>query len=172
MSPNQKAALEALLGRALTADEVTELTPHVNERHDAAVAEVLSRGRVKHVTREITERGIRAALPVVSASRFIRLLKEAAEASSVPVWLENTLTAMGVPADQHQDYADAFASAYGWLRQEAGLDIGSAATRGMLDVIAGSNPAEFGATVATIKALSEQPDPIHFNAVSDALAGV
>lgn len=172
MTPGQQTALESLVGRSLTASEITSINQQLVDRHDAEIANILSVGRVKHVTREITERGIRAALGVVPASRFIRLLKDASTSTSVPVWLENTLSALAIPADQHQDYADAFASAYGWLRQEAGLDIGSAATRAMLDVIAASDPVQFGAAVIAIKALAETSNPISANEVSKALEGI
>lgn len=114
--------------------------------------------RVKVVEKMITERGVRAALPMADASRLIRLLKDAAESPGVPAWLGTVLTALHVPVEQHIDYAGAVASAYGWLRQDAGLDLGSPATRAMLDLIAASDPANFGATATTLKALAEIAD--------------
>lgn len=124
-----------------------------------ALAAILSVGRTQYVTTMITERGVRAALSVPAASQFIRLLKACAEATATPEWLAATLTAVGVAPALHQDYFDAIASAYGWLRQGAGIDIGSASARGMLDIIAASDPAKFGATSATLKALASVPHP-------------
>ena len=138
-------------------------------RDCAEIARIRSIGRTKRVSKTLTERGVRALVSIAAGSQFIRLLKEASETAGVPVWLSGVLSAMGVPAAAHQDYADAVASAYGWLRQDSGIDISATATRGMLDIIAASNPAKFGATVATIKALADQPDPYTAQDVSDAL---
>jgi hypothetical protein len=117
----------------------------------------------------ITERGVRAALGVSAASQFLRLLKDCEETVGVPAWLGPVLTSFGIPSDLHIDYAEALGSAYGWLRQGAGIDVGSAATRGMLDIIAASDSAKFGATVSTLKALSLTPSPVSAIQVADAL---
>ena len=45
MTPEQQAALEALIERVLTAPEITTLDPLVAARNDRAIAEVLSTGR-------------------------------------------------------------------------------------------------------------------------------
>lgn len=133
------------------------------------IARIRSIGRVKHPVKMITERGVRSALPIAAASQFIRLLKEASETAGIPAWLDTILGTMGVPATDRQDYADALASAYGWLRQEGGVDISADATRAMLDIIAASDPAKFGATVTAIKALSNEPDPLTAQDVAAAL---
>ena len=132
------------------------------------LARIRSVGRVKRVSKTVTERGVRSILPIAAGSQFIRLLKEAEETVGVPAWLAGALSAMGIQSAAHQDYADAVASAYGWLRQDSGIDISATATRGMLDIIAASNPAKFGATVATIKALADQSDPYTAQDVADA----
>lgn len=129
-------------------------------RDCAELARIRSIGRVMLVSKTVTERGVRSIVPIGAGSQFIRLLKESSETVGVPAWLGGVLSAMGVPPPEHQDYADAVASAYGWLRQECGLDIAAGATRGLLDIIAASNPAKFGATVAAIKALANQPAPL------------
>ena len=172
MTPAQQAALEGLVSRTLTTAEIQTLEPLLAARNDVAIAAVLSTGRVKYQTKMISERGVRAALSIPAGSGLMRLFKEAAKdvaAGNVPAWLPTVLTAAGVPAEMHADYAEAIGSAHGWLLQDAGLDIGSAASRQMLDLIAMSNPAKYGASTAAIKALASQPDPISFNAVSDAL---
>ena len=169
MSPNEQTALEGLAGRALLVDEVAALGPLVQARNDVAIAELLSVARVAIQPRTITARGVRAALPIPTAVPFLALLREAATAASVPQWMGDVLTAAGVPTDDHPAYLDTFACAYAWLQQEGGIDLGAATTRAMLDLIAASDPAKFGATVTTLKALAEHPDPIPFDRVSAAL---
>jgi hypothetical protein len=136
------------------------------------LARIRSVGRVKRSTKMISERGVRAALSIAAGSHFIRLLKDASETVGVPAWLAGALTGMGVPADSHQDYADAIASAYGWLRQDSGLDLGSTATRGLLDLIAASDPSKFGPTVTTLKTLADQPDPLTAQQVAEAMFNI
>lgn len=133
------------------------------------LARIRSIGRTNRAEKMTTERGVRSVLSIAAGSQLIRLLKDASEDLGVPTWLAGVLTAMNVPAEGQQDYADAIASAYGWLRQEGGIDVSADATRGMLDLIAASNPAKFGATVATIKALADQPNPLTPQEVADAL---
>lgn len=172
MTPAQKTALEGLVGRSLTSPEIESIEPHLASRNDVAIAQVLSTGRVKYQTKMISERGVRAALSIPAGSALMRLFREAdADIANgvIPAWLPPVLNAMSVPAEMHEDFAEAIGSAYRWLVQDAGLDIGSPASRQMLDLIAASNPAKFGATVAIIKGLAGAADPINFNSVSDAL---
>lgn len=134
-----------------------------------SIAALISVGRTTFKPTMITERGVRASLGVSAASQLIRLLKECSENPAVPDWLTTVLTAFSIPVQYHVDYAEALASAYGWLRQDAGIDIGSAATRGMLDIIAASNPSKYGASVATLKSLASVPNPVTFREVGTAL---
>lgn len=145
----------------------------IASRDEATIAAVISVGRVKRTSKMITERGVRAALSSIPAgSQFMRLLKVASETTGTPVWFGAVLTSVGLPEAEHQDYADALASAYGWLRQDAGLDLGASATRSMLDLIAASDPAKYGATVSTLKALADQPDPVSVQDIAHALEGM
>lgn len=172
MTPAQKTALEGLVGRPLTTPEVTQIDGLLPIRDDVAIAAVLSTGRVKYQTKMISERGVRAALSTSQGSVLLRLFKETAKdmnAGIISAWLPPTLTAAGVPAFMHLDYAEAIASAQNWLLLDAGLDIGSTASRQMLDLVAMSDSAKYGAAVTILKALASQPDPINFNAVSNAL---
>jgi hypothetical protein len=146
-----------------------DCTEHIQTKNCQAIANLLSNGRVSYQSTMITERGVRAALGVSAASQFLRLLKECEEAVGVPTWLGPVLTSFGIPSGSHIDYAEALGSAYGWLRQGAGIDVGSAATRGMLDIIAASDSAKFGATVATLKALALIPNPVSAMQVANAL---
>jgi hypothetical protein len=172
MTPAQQSALEALAGHALTAGEAAQIDLLLAHRDDVAIAAVLSVGRKALFTRTIDARGVRSALPVVDAVEFLALLRETAAASTMPSWLETMLVAMDVPADQHFAYFDTMACAHGWLQKEAGLDLGAATTRAMLNMIAASDPDRFGASTTTLKAMGERDDPVHYTAVSAALNGV
>lgn len=167
MTPAQKAALEGIVGRSLTDDEVAAIEPHLAIRNDVAIAQVLSQGRVKIVPHMITERGVRnCGMGIVATSRFLKMLKSLEGVT--PDWLPVLLTQVGVPTDEHEDYAETLASAYGWLGQEAGIDVGTPTARQMLDLLANA-PGDHALMVAAIKALAEEPDPVNFNDVSDAL---
>jgi hypothetical protein len=166
MDSAQKAALEGLVNRSLTAQEIAEIDLMLPARNDVEITAILNVGRVRIEPRIITERGIRAALPVKDASRFMTMLKSLSEGP--PAWLPSLLTAAGIPADEHADYAETLACAYSWLRQEAGLDIGVERTRSMMDLLAAA-PDGHATAVTTIKSLAEVAEPLHYNQVSDAL---
>lgn len=167
MTPQQQAALEAGAGRALTAEDITVLDPLVAIRADGEIATHLSVGRVKVVSRMLSERGVRA-LPVLPRARLalLQTLKDAQSAQ--PAWLPTVLTAAGIPAADHPAIADDLASAYPWLQQDAGLDVGNPSVRAMLDLIAIGVPAAASACAA-LKALGEAADPLPHAAISDAL---
>lgn len=169
MTPAQQSALEALAGRTLTADELTEIDDLLPARNDVAIAAVLSAGRKVLVARTIDERGVRAALSIRQASQFLSLLKSAATVTTMPTWLTAMLVAMDIDAADHPAYFETLACAYPWLQQEAGIDLASPTTRSMLDMIASSDAVTYGGAVSILKALPERDDPIHYTAVSDAL---
>ena len=166
MTPQQKAALETLMGTAMTPEMETQVGPLVDARFDAQIAAAISVGRTLIMPLMISERGIRAALSIDDAYAFLTELENAQAAP--PAWLSPTLLAMGVPAEKHPAYANALSSAWRWLTQDAGLDLGSAALRGLLDLIAAGVPALASGCV-TLKALAERADPISVNSVSEAL---
>jgi hypothetical protein len=169
MTPAQQSALAGLVGRALTAGEVSAIEPHLSVRNDVAIASILSTGRAVLIPRTITARGVRAAVPIVAAVRFLQLLRDLEGLAEAPAWLTAILTAMSVPEADRFAYLDTLGCAHAWLQQEAGIDLGSPTTRGMLDLLAASNPALYGTTVVTLKSLAERPDPILFPQVSDVL---
>lgn len=167
MTPAQQSALEVLVGRALTGDEATAIDGYLPTRRDDLIAALLSTGRKRIVPTHITERGVRT-LAVLPRARFALLDCLRTAATAEPAWLSPTLTALGVPAEDHPAYADDLASAWRWLVSPDGLDIGSAAARGMLDIIA-ANVTAAAPACAAVKALAEESDPIITAAVSDAL---
>ncbi|ODU07990.1 MAG: hypothetical protein ABS84_14870 [Rubrivivax sp. SCN 71-131] len=169
MTTQQQTALESLAGRALTEGEVTSIGALVDAWDTQGIADALSVGRTRVEPRLISERGVRA-LPVLPRSRHALLSELASAATAAPAWLVPTLTAVGVPADDHDAYAADLASAHGWLLNADGLDVGAPAARAMLDMIAIAVPATAAACTA-VKALAEHPDPITHMQVALALQG-
>lgn len=171
MTPAQQSALEALIGRGLSAGELTTLDPLVTARNDIAIADALSAGRTRIAERRVSELGVRKSLGVVDASRLLSALKDsaaAADAGIVEPWLSAVLVAMGVPVADHPAYQETVGSAWRWLTQPEGLDIGANAARSMLDLIAAGIPG-LAATCATVKAMAETADPVPIRDVSAAL---
>lgn len=138
------------------------------DRNDGAIAAALSATLPPEVVpRHLTERGVRA-LPVSPRSRhaLLQTLRDAAVAA--PPWLAPTLTALGIPAEDHAAMADDLASAHRWLLDADGIDVGTSAARSMLDLIAATVPAAAPACAA-VKALAEVTAVLPVSAVSAAL---
>lgn len=114
-------------------------------RDTAAIAAALSVGRVRLHERLISERGVLAALPVPAGDLFLKAL-EAFAATALPA---------GHPLDA---YHGTIVRGVGWLKGE-GLDLGDPLTRTLLDTLAMAGVID-AASVATLKALAEAPDPI------------
>lgn len=173
MTPQQKAALEALLEDTMTAEQEAEIGPLVDLRNDTAVAAALSAGRTQFRTLMVTKRTLVAleefgVLPR-SAYALISVLK-AAETSE-PSWLGAVLTGAGIPIEDHPAMADKLATAWPALTSytsEGGLDIGKSGVRTMLDLIAVAVPETASACVA-IKNLAKVDAPISVQFVSEAL---
>ena len=153
MSPEQQTALEALAGRPLTAGEMAALEPLVSIRNDVAVAAILSADRVRLTEHLVTERGVLAALGPVEGDALLAALEAITSPETLPLPV--------------QPYYGAIRRGVSWLKND-GLDMGSPTARALLDLLAGYGvitPAHAGA----LKALAQQPDPIHYNLVSDRL---
>lgn len=171
MLPAQQAALEAVAGRVLDAGDLAALDPLLNVRDDIAIAAHLSVGRVRVGEHRVSELGVRRCLGVVPASRLLKVLRDsavAADSGAVEPWLVTTLTGMGVPASDHDAYQETVGSAWRWLTQAEGLDVGASAARDMLDLIAAGVPA-VATACAAIKGLAVVDDPLSSAAVSAAL---
>jgi hypothetical protein len=168
MKPVEQSALQGLVERELSTEELVALEPLVEARNDVTIAALLSAGRKRLVSRLITARGVRSALTVPEASRFLTLLRDTAAATTVPAWLDVVLTLQGLPESDHSAYLDMFACAHEWL-QGAGIDLGDPTTRNGLTIIAESDRASFGGIVAKLLALAAVDDPIPFDQVSRAL---
>ena len=142
MTPAQQAALEALAGRALSAEEQAEIDALLPGRDDVRIAAILSVGRVRVVPTRI---GIGTILAVMAPAGgdFLNALESLAPADSNVKWALK-------------------------LIEQSSLDIGMAVTRAQLQDFAGRVPA-LAAGIAALLAVAEEADPIHYNAVSDAL---
>ena len=142
MTPAQQSALEAVAGRALTADEIAAIDPQLPARNDVAIAAVLSVGRVRVEPKRV---GIGTILATMrpNGGAFLDALEQLAATDSNVKW---TLR----------------------LIEQSNFDIGLPATREELTAFAAGHPA-LAANIAALLAVAEISDPIHYNAVSDAL---
>ena len=156
MTASQQAALEALVGRALTTEEVTSISTAVDNRSDGIVAAVLSVGRTEVYNRMTSSRGVAELYPSGPVAAEIVLMKlEGASAA---------LLQSAVQADKV--LGSLLKRQLGFLSGE-GLDFGSAALRAMLDSFAPSILTL--EEVAGLKAIATRPAPISVSEVSEAL---
>lgn len=142
MNPAQQSALEALAGHALTGAEVAAIDAVLPQRNDVEIAAILSAGRVKAVPQRI---GIGTILAVMAPNggAFLDALEGLAATDSNVKW---TLK----------------------LIEQSNFDIGMDVTRQQLAAFATANPA-LATNIHALLAVAEQPDPIIYNAVSDAI---
>ena len=152
MTPQQRTALEALVGRALTAEEVTEITPLVAFRNTQAIADILSVGRTRVQSHFASERGILERYP------------------GGPLQADALLAALeGFAASPHP-MARIVGRALKFLAQPEGLDIGSPATQALLDQLA---PGVLSAEQrAGLRAMATVNDPITHTQVGAVLEGL
>lgn len=142
MTPAQQAALESVAGRVLTQDEIDQIDTWLPNRNDVEIAAVLSVGRTRLRSHEI---GIGTILAVMSPNGGAFL---------------NALEAMGASDPNIK-----------WLLKliERGtFDVGLAASRSQMQAYAQAIP-ELAPAISALLQLGVEPDPIHYNAVSDAL---
>ena len=139
MTPAQQTALESIVGRSLTADEITSIDPLLPDRNDVAIASILSVGRVSLRPFEIGNGLVLATIGLASGNALLDTLSSGADFRHVKPLLE-----------------------------QGRLDISSAVARGALDGFAQAGVIT-QAEANAIKALAETPNPIHYNTVSDAL---
>lgn len=159
MNNNQQLALEGLIGRALTVEEVSILTPHVATRSDGLIASILSIGRTEVYNRMTSSRGVAELYSGGPVAAEIVLMK-----------LEGASAALLQSAQQADKVLGSLLKRQlGFLAGE-GLDFGSAALRAMLDSFAPSILTL--EEVAALKAIATRPAPISANAVSSALNAV
>ncbi len=142
MTPEQRTALEALAGRALTAPEVEQIAPLVPQPGTTqAIADILSAGRTRVVSHFASERGILERYP------------------HGPLLADALLAALEGFAQTQHPMARIVGRALKFLAQPEGLDIGSPATQGLLDQLTAG-----GVLTAQqrdgLRAMATQADPI------------
>ncbi len=142
MNQAQQSALEGLISRSLTVDEITAIDLLLPERNDVAIAAILSTGRVKT---QPTPIGIGTVLAVMAPSggEFLNALESMGASDANVKWALKMI-------------------------EQSTFDVGHAVTRAQLEAFAGASP-EMAAAVGALLAVAEFADPIHYNAVSDAL---
>lgn len=143
MSPEQQSALQAVVGRELTPDELMQVEPHIqyNSRNDVAIAAILSVGRTKLVSRNIGPGDIIDAIGFESGNVLLD------EVYSNPMFRHIKPELV-----------------------DRNLDISRPLTISSLDMLVQAGLPGFTQAHADIlKSLAIAPDPINFNVVSDAL---
>lgn len=159
MNSEQQTALEAIVQRSFTPEEVAELDPHVAARRDGAIAQILSVGRTEIYNRMTSARGIAELYPYGPAAAEMVLMKLEGAAA--------TMKNSAVP--QEQVFGSLLARQLGFLASE-GLDFGSTALRAMLDSFV---PAILTTQeVAGLKSIAVRAAPVSVPEVSAALNSV
>lgn len=148
MTPEQKAALETLTGRALTPDDETALEPWLawDVRRDDLIAAHLSAGRTAVQEYWLTDRGLVADLVVATGSTAMS---------------DAILAHLDVVATQSRSVK---AMLNRLENDSRGLNFGDPSLRAQLPYL-GFSEAE----VAALLALALQPAPLSVGQVSDAL---
>ena len=141
MNPAQRVALESVVSQTLTAEQIAAIDPYLADRNDVAIAALLP-PKVVIVSTPI---GIGTILAVLSPNggAFLDALETAGQADSNVKWALK-------------------------LIEQSNFDVGMDATRAQMQAFAQAAPT-FSEGIAALLKTAEREDPIHYNAVSDAL---
>lgn len=142
MNAAQRTALENLLGRPLTAAEVTNLTPLVTQRNDVALALGLSVGRMAVQGKIIGLSEVLASLDPTGGA-FLDQLASTGQTNRNVFWMLELIKA-------------------------GKFDIGLPSSRTQFQALATSTPA-IASALTTLLAIAERPEAITTDAVSKAL---
>ena len=142
MNQAQQSALEGLISRSLNGDEIAAIDLLLPERNDVTIAAILSTGRVKT---QPTPIGIGTVLAVMAPTggEFLNALESMGASDANVKWALKMI-------------------------EQSTFDVGHPVTRAQLESFAGATP-EMAAAVGALLDVAEVADPIHYNAVSDAL---
>jgi hypothetical protein len=150
MTPEQKLALEALVGRELDENEVFHINAALATGGWARIAEVLSVGRTKVGSHFASERGLMERFPGGPLAADALLTKlEQASAGATP-------------------FASLLRRALKFLAQPEGLDIGAPATQAMLAQLTAAKVLT-DVELAGLRFMCLRPDPITDAQVKSAL---
>lgn len=157
MTPGQRAALEALSGRALTEAEAAL----AETRRDATLADALSVGRTEFIEKRVNVISITAILGMRQAGYVVQSLKT----------FRDTPLPAGHPLKDDEEHAKLMLG-YLW-EANTGLDLGNAQTQQMLGIFSqfaeGTPGYVSPANAAKLKAAAMVPAPISTNTVSAIL---
>lgn len=158
MTDAQRAALEALIERELTAEELDAIEPFISDpdnRNDIKIAEILSAGRTQVVPYLITDRGVIGALGTIDGEKLLSDLE--------------TFAAATLPADHPlKAHHAGIKRVLSWLQRDPGLDIGSPTAQSLLATLAQAGAIE-QAHATAIAALARRPHPYQVLDVSRVL---
>lgn len=141
MTPEQQNALASLAGRPLSEDEIAAIDPLLPDRNDVAIAAILP----PNVTIQSKPIGIGTILAVLAPNggAFLDALETLGQTDSNVKWALK-------------------------LIEQSNFDVGMEATRQQMQAFAQAAPS-FADGIAALLATAERSEPIHYNAVSDAL---
>lgn len=141
MTPAQQSALESVAGQALTDEQIAAIDPYLADRNDVAIASLLP-PKVAIVSTPIGIGTILATL-APNGGTFLDALEAAGQSDPNVKWALK-------------------------LIEQSNFDVGMSATRAQMVAFAQAAPA-FADGIAALLATAERSEPIHYNAVSDAL---
>ena len=141
MTPAQQDALDSVAGKALTAEQLAAIEPFLADRNDVAIAALLP----PKVTLQSNPIGIGTILAVLAPNggQFLDALETLGASDPNVKWALK-------------------------LIEQSNFDVGMDATRAQMQAFAQVAP-DFAVGIAALMATAERTEPIHFNAVSDAL---
>jgi hypothetical protein len=142
MTGDQKSALEKVVGRVLTTEEITALGPLLDIRNDVEIARLLSLGRTRQVPTQVGVGTVMAAMGERGGA-FL-----------------DAVTSLGVEDRQVYWGFDPV--------RRAVLDLSVPVARTMLAALRTKLPA-YADDIDQLLVLGAEPDPIDFNRISDAL---
>lgn len=143
MTPEQLQALESVRGSALTQDQIDRAEAFLAERNDVELARIVSEGRTKLKSHLIGVGTILGAF-AGKGGEFLDTLATIGQSNRDVYWLLESNIKRGA------------------------FDIGEPASRAGMQAMAAQLP-EYAAGIAALLALGVEPDPVHYNRVSDAL---
>lgn len=142
MTPAQQQALEALIGRGLTSEELDALEAPVLARNDSEVARILSAGCYRLQSRYIGTGTILAVMKG-KGGQFLDTLVQVGQTNRDAYWSLD-------------------------LIKLGRFDIGEVASQAQIDGLIASFP-QFTEGLEDLKKLGQEQNSIHFDAVSTAL---
>ena len=148
MAPTQQAALEGLVNRDLSADEITAIDLLLGDRNDVAIAAILSVGRTRIESKQIG-RGTILAVMAPMGGLFLGTLRDIGDTRPRTIDSANVAEVVG-------------------LIDRGEFDIGMEASRVQLQLFAAAN-ADMAPGIAALLALPVVPDPLSVAAVSAIL---